>query len=961
MLAQTARRLPGFRFEAQSPPLAEVLPRMDVAVLVGFAASGPLHRPVPLEDAAHFEEIFGPDLPLAWDAARGETVYAYLAPAVRAFFRNGGQRCWVVRVADQAQTNSFPIPGLALVKFDKEDQITGFSPAFAQARSPGSWSDGLGVAAALLTQPVVVERVSLPNQSPPSPLKLSLNFDSPKTVIEGDLLRLNFKEGGYVLLGEVGLLDSDIATSPPSKVPTTEVTIPRAVWLQSALVRRPPVGSVHAEIYTHLGSEKVSATLTLEEELSSPPVSPLAEMVSSSAPIRLRLEQSLINVPQPGSLIRIVLEVGELWLVVEELGFAERIGSPLESFSSTVEVRGAGWWRLTEAPTDLSDLTAQGERLTFELWTRQGEKQMASLSDLGFAPSHPRGWDMLPTDEQLYPNPEAAPAIQRPGLWDAANDPRYPLAGYGESATLYIPIGMAPLPTVFLSADPVATSALERDGLASFNAELFLDEKLAQVGPLALLAEADFLRYESPTPRALTGIHTALSIEEATLIAVPDAVHRGWQRAEPPAPLSPIELSPLERLTWWHFLPCDPMPTKFERVPKPHWAEFLDCDLRVIAAPEWPPEWQGSSAPQANGTFTLAWVWSELKPEDQKKVFVLEEATRSDFSDAHLIYQGHAAYFTLYGHALGEYYYRVRVQIGEQSSDWSLGLGVRVSEPLGWRMNPSSEYADVILSTVQRALLRLCAARGDLFAVLALPEHYRETEAIQHVKALASLGQDIVGGLDERTLSFGALYHPWLLGREVGRSAPLRRTPPDGALCGSLAQRAIRRGAWIAPANEPLPGVVTLNPALDRGRWPDFQAAQINIVWQEPRGFMALNADTLSSDPDLRLINVRRLLILLRRLALRLGATYVFEPHDDVFRRQVQRGFEALLDRMFVRGAFAGKTPATAYQVAVTSTPQDVDVGRFSLELRVAPAQPMTFLTLRLIQSGERGLVLEEV
>ena len=51
MAARTARRLPGFRFEAQPPPLAEVLPRMDVPVLVGFAAAGPLHVPVPVEES----------------------------------------------------------------------------------------------------------------------------------------------------------------------------------------------------------------------------------------------------------------------------------------------------------------------------------------------------------------------------------------------------------------------------------------------------------------------------------------------------------------------------------------------------------------------------------------------------------------------------------------------------------------------------------------------------------------------------------------------------------------------------------------------------------------------------------------------------------------------------------------------------------------------------------------------
>ena len=45
-MAVTARRLPGIAFEAEGPPPLTVLPRMDVAVLVGFAASGPLDIPV---------------------------------------------------------------------------------------------------------------------------------------------------------------------------------------------------------------------------------------------------------------------------------------------------------------------------------------------------------------------------------------------------------------------------------------------------------------------------------------------------------------------------------------------------------------------------------------------------------------------------------------------------------------------------------------------------------------------------------------------------------------------------------------------------------------------------------------------------------------------------------------------------------------------------------------------------
>src|ERR1044072_3440569 len=110
MVARAVRRLPGFRFKTESPQLTESLPRMDVTVFVGFAASGPLHTPVAIEDAAQFAAVFGEDAPLVWDGKRGEQVYAYLAPTVRAVFNNGGRRCFVVRVAGrQARSNLFPL------------------------------------------------------------------------------------------------------------------------------------------------------------------------------------------------------------------------------------------------------------------------------------------------------------------------------------------------------------------------------------------------------------------------------------------------------------------------------------------------------------------------------------------------------------------------------------------------------------------------------------------------------------------------------------------------------------------------------------------------------------------------------------------------------------------------------------------------------------------------------------
>src|SRR5262249_37627181 len=114
------------------------------------------------------------------------------------------------------------------------------------------------------------------------------------------------------------------------------------------------------------------------------------------------------------------------------------------------------------------------------------------------------------------------------------------------------------------------------------------------------------------------------------------------------------------------------------------------------------------------------------------------------------------------------------------------------------------------------------------------------------------------------------------------------------------------------------------------------------------------------ADPDLRQINVRRLLQLLRRLALRLGSGFVFEPHDDSFRRRVRRDVESVLSDLFVRGAFAGATPDRSYQVVFRSTPQDVDAGGVVVALRAARPRPLDSLLVRLVPAGGRTAVTEE-
>ena len=177
-----------------------------------------------------------------------------------------------------------------------------------------------------------------------------------------------------------------------------------------------------------------------------------------------------------------------------------------------------------------------------------------------------------------------------------------------------------------------------------------------------------------------------------------------------------------------------------------------------------------------------------------------------------------------------------------------------------------------------------------------------------------------------------------------------------------MAARSLLRGAWVAPANEPLRSPVALGSPVSTAYWQALQDARVNLIRQEPGGFVCLNSDTLSSDQDLRPLNVRRLMMLLRRVALRQGATYVFEPNNDAFRRTVERGFEAMLDRMFQLGAFAGSTAGEAFQVVTDdslNTPVSMDQGRFIVELRVAPSRPLRFLSVLLLQTAERVTISE--
>ena len=983
-------RLPGFRFETQSPPLDEVLPRMDIAAFIGFAAAGPLQTPIALESEAQFAAIFGEDVSLAWDVVRGEQVSGYLGPAVRLFFRNGGRRCWVIRVARQqpkpatdlnyARSNYFPIPALARAQFNG-NQLKRITPAFARARSEGSWSDSLRVSSALLSRSVQVNSFKRPS-GPTDVYEINIDRVRPDAVEPCDLIRLTFNNDRYVLFVGVEPKSTD-ESSPPPALDTLDLIGRKAVWFELIDSLPAPGTIIKATIFTREFNPFSNAGVVdgfahaydaeLNPHLTSPPGEDVPAIQQSGNVILKLIDCEAADAPAAGSVISVDLPGGSAWLTVDELVFSA--GASANAF-----VTGRVYQQI-DPPVAALTLSAC-ECLTFELWVRKGEEYSISISDLGFVPGHERYWGQLPTDVEVYGDIDPTDA-ENPAtiLWRQVGDLfRFPLAGDTSSDQFFFPLAMPALPDNFLGPVNFKAAELERDGLASFDSTLFLDPDLLDTFTEDLQAEADYIRYTAPQTRALRGIHAVLGLDEPTIIAVPDAIHRGWTKNSiglPPFASGPT--SPL-RPEWWHFLDCHesppdqsghlqdcepqpPKPSPIKPVAEPVWGNFLDCRIKVIPA----PHLHASETISTSGTFTLFW---EASPPNLDATYVLETSSSADFTDPETIFSGPRTSLTLYGQGDGDYFYRVKATVCCNSSDWSNGVAVRVATKTGFRLHAQEDYKNDSLLAVQRALLRMCAARGDLFAVLSLPEHYREDACIEYLRELKSTPdkatptEDVfpLGFAEANDFSYGALFHPWLIDGEKIDGNNFRRTPPCGAVSGVIANRSLLRGAWIAPANEPLSNVVALAPAINRERYLDLQEARINLVRQEPRGFIVLDADTLCDDPSLRPINVRRLLSLLRRLALRLGATYVFEPNSPAFRRLVQRGFTEMLDLMFVRGAFAGASPSTSYQVVTDNslnTEQSVDQGRFIVELRVAPSLPMNFLTIRLIQDGSRTSVTE--
>jgi hypothetical protein len=214
---------------------------------------------------------------------------------------------------------------------------------------------------------------------------------------------------------------------------------------------------------------------------------------------------------------------------------------------------------------------------------------------------------------------------------------------------------------------------------------------------------------------------------------------------------------------------------------------------------------------------------------------------------------------------------------------------------------------------------------------------------------------------DTYVLSCIALYFPWLIIQEVVGDV-VYDMPPTALAAGIIAKRDLARGPQFAPANETLLTVVGVTSPIDDdinaqlySPPPDADGQgvpAVNVIRPfAGYGVQLWGARTLSTDPWMQFINVRRAVSAIERQCKAVLDTLVFEPNTPFLWVQVTQSVLGVLMPMFDSGGLRGDTPAQAFYVRCDSTvnpPDSIANGILVCEVGVAVAAPAEFIVFRL-------------
>lgn len=256
-------------------------------------------------------------------------------------------------------------------------------------------------------------------------------------------------------------------------------------------------------------------------------------------------------------------------------------------------------------------------------------------------------------------------------------------------------------------------------------------------------------------------------------------------------------------------------------------------------------------------------------------------------------------------------------------------------------------------------LIDKCEARGDALAVIDLqgdylPEEGKSSNTVTAAQRKPNV-EAVVTNLKNRAMntSYGCAFFPWVLIKDVLNNNTVW-VPPSVAALGTFSSSQKKTELWFAPAGfnrggltDGAAGLPVLQTSLrltskDRDK---LYEANINPIATFPaEGVVIFGQKTLQVTPSaLDRINVRRLMIYLKKQVSRFATTVLFDPNTQVTWKRFINLVDPFLQN--VQGRFG----LQEYRVVLdetTTTPELVDRNIVYAKILLKPTRAIEFIAL---------------
>jgi hypothetical protein len=265
----------------------------------------------------------------------------------------------------------------------------------------------------------------------------------------------------------------------------------------------------------------------------------------------------------------------------------------------------------------------------------------------------------------------------------------------------------------------------------------------------------------------------------------------------------------------------------------------------------------------------------------------------------------------------------------------------------------------VVNESLTSHLMNVCEDRGDALAIVDPRGGYEPSSEdgskTEQQRISATHVKDVVRNMQQRGLnsSYGCTYYPWVrITDDIGGGSLW--APPSVAAIGAMSFSDSQKALWFAPAGFNRGGlsrgaagfpVTNVRSKLTAAERDDLYEANINPIASFPNeGIVIFGQKTLQVTPSaLDRINVRRLMIFVKKQVSRIAANLLFEQNVEATWDRFKSQVDPFLSN--IRSAF-GLTDFKVVLDESTTTPELVDRNIMYAKIFLKPARSIEYIAI---------------